>query len=371
MLFGIIGVGGFVAPRHIKAIYETGHVLDCAVDEHDSVGVLDQYYPDCEFFTDLEDLHQYLQDCKAQDKFLDFIAICTPNYLHFEHIEFALSHGIHAICEKPLVLDPNELDEIKDLEKKYDRRVFSLLQLRLHPAIIDLKNSVQASLQEEPSKIYHISLTYLVLRGKWYFNSWKGDEGKSGGLATNIGIHFFDMLLDIFGSVVDSVVHVRKHGCIGGFLTLEHAKVAWFLSASSSCLNLRQVHAYRSLVFEGEEIDFSSEFDALHTKCYQQILSNEGFGVDAVRSGIELAYAIRHLNPSKPGEDCHPLCHRALDQNDVQEWSPSQRIHPPFCLPRCPCMRPRGCESLAFLPLVRVHTHWQGREYRAKLCHWS
>ncbi|CCF80280.1 lipopolysaccharide biosynthesis protein wbpB [Helicobacter bizzozeronii CCUG 35545] len=191
MLFGIIGVGGFVAPRHIKAIYETGHVLDCAVDEHDSVGILDQYYLDCEFFTSLGDLHQYLQDCKAQNKFLDFMVICTPNYLHFEHIEFALSHGIHAICEKPLVLDPNELDEIKALEKKYNRRVFNILQLRTHPNIINLKNSIQASLQEDPSKIYHISLTYLVLRGKWYFNSWKGDEDKSGGLATNIGIHFF------------------------------------------------------------------------------------------------------------------------------------------------------------------------------------
>ncbi|GMT39022.1 Gfo/Idh/MocA family oxidoreductase [Helicobacter bizzozeronii] len=312
MLFGIIGVGGFVAPRHIKAIYETGHVLDCAVDEHDSVGILDQYYLDCEFFTSLADLHQYLQDCKAQNKFLDFMAICTPNYLHFEHIEFALSHGIHAICEKPLVLDPNELDEIKALEKKYNRRVFNILQLRTHPNIINLKNSIQASLQEDPSKIYHISLTYLVLRGKWYFNSWKGDEDKSGGLATNIGIHFFDILLDIFGGVVDNAVYIHEPDCIGGLLSLEHARVSWFLSINPSRFGLQQTGAYRSLVLEGKDVDFSSEFDSLHTKCYQQILNDEGYGVDVARPAIELASVIRHLSPSKPDEDCHPLCHKAL-----------------------------------------------------------
>ncbi|BCD47296.1 Gfo/Idh/MocA family oxidoreductase [Helicobacter suis] len=313
MLFGIIGVGGFIAPRHIKAIYETGHVLDCAVDVHDSVGVLDQYYLDCEFFTSLEDLHQYILNCKDQEKFLDFLAICTPNYLHFEHIEFALSHGINAICEKPLVLDPNELDEIKNLEKKYNRRVFNIMQLRLHPNMLDLKQNIQATLQNEPTKVYHISLTYLILRGKWYFSSWKGNIDRSGGLAANIGIHFFDMLLHIFGSVVDSVVHVHTAHCMGGLLTLEHAKVSWFLSVSPGSLGLRQDQAHRYLVLEGQEIDFSTGFEELHTKNYQQIINNEGLTLDDLRSAIELVDSIRHAKPSEPDTDCHPLCHKVLD----------------------------------------------------------
>ncbi|BDQ27945.1 Gfo/Idh/MocA family protein [Helicobacter heilmannii] len=310
MLFGIIGVGGFVAPKHIKAIYETGHVLDCAVDIHDSVGVLDQYYLDCEFFTSLEDLHQYLQECKADEKFLDFMVICTPNYLHFEHIEFALSHGINVICEKPLVLDPGELNEIRNLEKKYDRRVFNIMQLRLHPNVIDLKKSVQAALLDEPDKIYNISLTYLILRGKWYFNSWKGDEERSGGLALNLCIHFFDILLDIFGAVVDFAVHVHKHDCIGGTLRLEHAHVLWFLSINPAKLGLHRNGSYRSLVLEGQEIDFSHGMEDLCTKSYQEILSGEGLGLEDVRPSLELASDIRHANLTHTDEECHPLCHK-------------------------------------------------------------
>ncbi|WP_121021041.1 Gfo/Idh/MocA family protein [Helicobacter vulpis] len=312
MLFGIIGVGGFIAPKHLQAIQELGHVLDCAMDVHDSVRILDQYGLDCEFFNDLEDLHQYLQDCKAQEKNLDYMAICSPNYLHFEHIEFALSHGIHAICEKPLVLDPSELDEISALEKKYNKRVFNILQLRLHPNIMQLKEDVRAELLKVPDKIYEVSLTYLVLRGKWYLNSWKGDENKSGGLASNIGIHFFDILLDIFGGVVDNVVHVHQNDCMGGFLTLEHARVSWFLSINPEHLGIHHDSAYRSLVLEGNEIDFSDGFDDLHTQSYKQILDGEGVSVQSARPAIELVNAIRCMSPSSLDEDCHPLCHKAL-----------------------------------------------------------
>ncbi|WP_104742052.1 Gfo/Idh/MocA family oxidoreductase [Helicobacter ailurogastricus] len=311
MLFGIIGVGGFIAPKHLRAIYETGHVLDCAVDVHDSVGVLDQYYLDCEFFTSLEDLHQYLQECKAVEKFLDYMVICTPNYLHFEHIEFALNHGINVICEKPLVLDPGEINEIRNLEKKYNKRVFSIMQLRMHPHVIDLKKSVQATFLNEPDKVYNLSLTYLILRGKWYFNSWKGNEERSGGLAFNLCIHFFDMLLDIFGGVVDFAVHVHEHDCIGGSLTLEHANVSWFLSINPAKLGLHRNSSYRSLVLEGQEIDFSTGFEDLHTKSYQEIINGEGFGLEDVRPVLKLAQDISHANLSNPDEGCHPLCHKA------------------------------------------------------------
>ncbi|MFC3847953.1 Gfo/Idh/MocA family protein [Helicobacter baculiformis] len=318
MLFGVIGVGGFIAPKHLQAIRELGHVLDCAMDIHDSVRVLDQYGLDCEFFSDLEDLHQYLQDCKEREKFLDYMVICSPNYLHFEHIEFALSHGIHVICEKPLVLDPSELEEISALEKKYQRRVFNILQLRLHPNIIALKENVSAELLKDPSKVYEISLTYLILRGKWYLNSWKGDENKSGGLAANIGVHFFDILLDIFGDVVDNVVHVHQNDCMGGFLTLKHARISWFLSINPEHLGVHRDSAYRSLISEGNEIDFSDGFDDLHTQSYKQILEGDGIGVEDARAAIELVNAIRCMSPSNPEESCHPLCHKVL-HDDVSE----------------------------------------------------
>ncbi|GMB96888.1 Gfo/Idh/MocA family oxidoreductase [Helicobacter sp. NHP22-001] len=313
MLFGIIGVGGFIAPKHLKAIYETGHILDCATDVHDSVGVLDRYYLDCEFFTSLEDLHQYLQDCKVAGKFLDFMVICTPNYLHFEHIEFALNHGINVICEKPLVLDPSELDEIRNLETKYNKRVFNIMQLRLHPNVIDLKKSVQATLVDDPDKIYNISLTYLILRGKWYFNSWKGDEERSGGLALNLCIHFLDILLDIFGEVVDFAVHVHEHDCIGGVLNLKHAHVSWFLSINPAKLGLHRDNSYRALVLEGQEISFGHglEKENLYIKSYQEIISGNGLGLEDVRPALELADDIRHANLANSDEECHPLCHKA------------------------------------------------------------
>ncbi|CAM2887919.1 Gfo/Idh/MocA family protein [Helicobacter felis] len=310
MLFGIIGAGGFIAPRHVEVIHELGHVLDCAMDIHDSVRYLDQYGLGCEFFTDLEDLHQYLETCKDQGKFLDYMVICSPNYLHFEHIEFALSHGINVICEKPLVLDPGELSEIQDLEKKYNKKVFNILQLRFHPNIISLKENVRAEIDKHPDRIYEISLTYLILRGKWYLNSWKGDELKSGGLASNIGVHFFDILLDIFGDVVDSIVHVHQNDCVGGFLTLQHARISWFLSINPEHLGAQRENSYRSLVLEGEEIDFSDGFDDLHIDNYKAILNGEGVGVETARKAVELVNAIRCSAIGNLDEHAHPLCLR-------------------------------------------------------------
>lgn len=292
--FALIGAAGFIAPRHLKAIKETGSNLVAALDKHDNVGILDSYFPNADFFTEFERFDRHLDKLKRKGQRVDFISICSPNYLHDSHIRFALRHGADAICEKPLVLNPWNLDALTEIENETGKRVFTILQLRLHPSIIALRERV---LNSPAGKVYDIDLKYITSRGNWYQTSWKGDNSKGGGIATNIGIHFFDMLIWIFGTVKD--VHVSKldpdHA--SGSLKLERANVNWFLSINYDHLpeEIKKAgkRTFRTLTMENEEIEFSEGFTDLHTKSYAEILNGNGFGLREARPSIELVHAIR------------------------------------------------------------------------------
>lgn len=308
--FALIGVAGFIAPRHMKAIKELGHNLLIAVDKHDSVGILDSYFPDAVFFTEFERFDRHIEKLRFdKEVLLDYVSICSPNYLHDAHVRFAFRVGAQAICEKPLVLNPWNLDALSALEKRYGTKVYTILQLRLHPAIIALRRKIRNA----PSRTYDIDLTYITSRGNWYMYSWKGDIEKSGGLVTNIGIHFFDMLAWIFGPPRSSVVHLNEPRKSGGIIELEHARVRWFLSIDRNDLGLldgpdaAKKTTYRSLVIDGEKFDFSEGFTDLHTESYRKILEGKGFGIKDCRTSIDIAHAIRHLEPDNPGAGAHPL----------------------------------------------------------------
>lgn len=297
--FALIGAAGYIAPRHLKAIKDTGNNLVAALDKHDNVGILDSYFPDCDFFTEFERFDRHLDKLKRQGTKIDYVTICTPNYLHDSHIRFALRHGADAICEKPLVLNPWNVDALSEIEKETGKQVNTILQLRLHPSIIALRNKVQNGPKD---KIYDVDLTYITSRGNWYHISWKGDLSKSGGIATNIGIHFFDMLIWVFGGVVKNEVTRIDDDSAEGFIELERAKVKWMLS-----INYMHIPAefreqgkrtYRSLRTEGEEIEFSDGFTDLHTKSYEEILKGNGFRLTEARPSIELAHQIR-VNSTK------------------------------------------------------------------------
>ncbi|MCA1980908.1 MAG: Gfo/Idh/MocA family oxidoreductase, partial [Calditerrivibrio sp.] len=234
--FAIIGVGGYIAPRHLKAIKETGNVLRAALDRNDSVGIIDSYFPEADFFTEFERFDRHIDKMRRKGDSIDFVSICSPNYLHDAHVRFALRSGANAICEKPLVLNPWNIDGLREIEQETGKKVYTILQLRLHDNIISLKNRVEKEIQNNPNKVWDVDLTYITSRGKWYFNSWKGDESKSGGLATNIGIHFFDMLSFIFGEVKENIVYLRDSDVCAGYLGLKHARVRWFLSINSNYL---------------------------------------------------------------------------------------------------------------------------------------
>lgn len=309
--FGLIGVGGFVAPRHLQAIKHNYGKLICAIDKHDSVGILDSYFPNADFFTESERFERYLDKLKRNNKPLDFISICSPNYLHDTHIRLALRNGSCAICEKPIVLNPWNLDALIQAQEESGYKIYTILQLRLHPSIIALKERVKAQLNKEPHKIFDIDLSYITARGKWYFHSWKGDESKSGGVATNIGVHFFDMLLWIFGTCKESIIHIRNERSVSGLLILEHAKVRWFLSIDETLLpdecKAQGKRVYRSLTLENEEFSFSDGFNDLHTKSYKEILCGNGFECTESKAAIELVYHIRHIKPIGVKGDYHPL----------------------------------------------------------------
>ncbi len=308
--FAIIGVAGYVAPRHLKAIKETGNRLVAALDKCDSVGILDQYFDDVDFFTEFERFDRHAEKLRrmGEDKRIHYVSICSPNYLHDAHIRFALRIGADAICEKPLVLNPWNLDALEEMERETGKRVYNILQLRVHPAILALKEKVEKS---PPDKIYDIDLIYITSRGKWYFISWKGDVSKSGGIATNIGIHFFDMLLWIFGKMKHSEVHYSDPRKMGGYLELERARVRWFLSLDKRDLPPRAVEegktTYRSILIDGEEIEFSTGFTDLHTVVYREILEGRGFGISDARPSIELTYMIRNSSPIGIRDTSHPL----------------------------------------------------------------
>ena len=308
--FALIGAAGYIAPRHMKAIKETGNKLVAALDKNDSVGVIDSHFPEADFFTEFERFDRHLDMLRRNGDAVDYVGIASPNYLHDSHIRFALRGGADAICEKPLVLSPWNIDGLQEIEKESGCKVHNILQLRLHPSIIELKECVQKELKENPDKIYDIDLTYLTSRGNWYFTSWKGDEKKSGGIATNIGVHFYDMLTWIFGEVKNNYVHLYQDDVAAGFLNLKHARVRWFLSVNydyiPEAIKAQGQRTYRSITVDNDEIEFSGGFTDLHTISYQHILNSGGFGLEEARGSIETVHDIRVSGISNGGEK-HPF----------------------------------------------------------------
>ena len=293
--FALIGAGGYIAPRHMKAIKETGNNLIAALDKHDSVGILDSYFPDASFFTEYERFDRHLEKLKRQNIPIDYVSICSPNYLHDAHIRFGLRIGANAICEKPIVLNPWNIDALEEIESETGGHVYTILQLRLHPAIIALKEKIKTASERKKHKI---NLTYITSRGNWYHSSWKGDIQKSGGIATNIGVHFFDMLLWIFGDVVNNEVLEHGRDTARGILELGNAEVNWMLSINENMLppDIRKAgkRTYRSLSIDGEAFEFSEGFTELHTISYQQILSGNGFRLSETRKAVQLVHEIRN-----------------------------------------------------------------------------
>lgn len=315
--FALIGAAGYIAPRHMQAIKDTGNQLVAALDPSDSVGILDRYFNDVDFFTEFErfDRHLDLLRRKDQGNEVHYVSICSPNYLHDAHMRFALRNGAHAICEKPLVLNPWNLDALEEVENASDYRIYNVLQLRVHPTIKELKEKASQNIGN--GKKANIDLTYITSRGKWYFYSWKGQLEKSGGVATNIGIHFFDMLLWIYGQVKYSEVHYADQSKIAGFLELEHANIRWFLSLDRNDLPAKTTEAgkptYRSIQINDDDVEFSGGFTDLHTIVYQDILAGKGYGIADARPSIELAYQIRHARPTGvKGYYTHPLLAKAI-----------------------------------------------------------
>lgn len=293
--FALIGAAGYIAPRHMQAIKAVGGNLVAALDKHDSVGILDSYFPDCDFFTEFERFDRHLDKLKRKGIKIDYVSICSPNYLHDSHIRFALRHGADAICEKPLVLNPWNIDALAEIEEETGRKIYTILQLRLHPSIIALREKIMNGLK---NKVYDVELTYITSRGHWYHHSWKGDVSKSGGIATNIGIHFFDMLIWVFGDVKGSNVIELKASKASGQLKLNQANVGWKLSVEYEDIpdNLKQEgkRTYRSLKLEGDEVEFSDGFGDLHERSYEEILRGHGFGLQESKKTIELVQQFRN-----------------------------------------------------------------------------
>jgi len=311
--FAIIGVGGYIAVRHLKAIKDTGNILLASLDPSDSVGIIDSYFPDCHFFVEFERFDRHVDKLRRSGVQIDFVSICSPNYLHDSHIRFALRSGAAAICEKPLVLNPWNIEALSEIEKEYNRKIYNILQLRLHPVLIDLKKKIESG----PRGVIHdLDLTYITSRGNWYFTSWKGDIHKSGGIATNIGVHFFDMLTWIFGKVKKNVVHLLHPSKASGFLELENARVRWFLSLDYQDLpeqaKQKGIRTYRSIVMDNTEIEFSEGFTDLHSKSYEEILAGRGFGLSESQQSIEIVYQIRNATPVGLQGDYHELCKQVL-----------------------------------------------------------
>src|SRR5690554_1083449 len=309
--FALIGASGYIAPRHMKAIKDTGHTLVAALDPYDGIGVMDRYFPQASFFTEFERFDRFVDKWRRDGGHkIDYVSICSPNYLHDSHIRFALRSGADAISEKPLVLNPWNVDQLKVMENETGKKIHNILQLRLHPALIALKEKISQELQQDPNKIYNIDLTYLTSRGRWYFVSWKGNDAKSGGIASNIGVHFFDMLSWIFGEVQETIVHLKSADTNAGFLTMKNANVRWFLSVNATYIpelvKNEGLTTYRSMTIDGEEIEFSSGFTDLHTKSYEEILKGNGFGLEEAYSSVYTVANIRTLEAIGLKGDYHP-----------------------------------------------------------------
>lgn len=317
--FGLIGVAGYIAPRHLKAIKDTGNELVAAADRHDSVGILDQFFPNAAFFTEIERFDRHLDKLRRNNEGIDYLSICSPNHLHDAHIRLALRNHATAICEKPLVLNPWNLDLLSKLEEEFQKRIYTILQLRVHPKLMELKERVRRETEEvrgerqeargerlegrgkkaEAKKKYNIDLLYITSRGQWYDFSWKGDKAKSGGLITNLGIHFFDLLIWIFGKPTNHEMEINTNQKAKGSMELEHANVNWFLSIDKNDLPMDVLNSgkstYRSLVMDGKEIEFSEGFTELHTEVYKRVLDGKGFGLEQVRPSIELVQKLRNF----------------------------------------------------------------------------
>ncbi len=308
--FTLIGAAGYIAPRHMKAIKETGNGLVAAFDPNDSVGIIDSYFPDADFFTEFERFDRHINMLRQvnNEKAVDYVSICSPNYLHDSHIRFALRSNADAICEKPIVLNHWNIDMLQSIEKDTGRKVYTVLQLRLHPSIIALKKKVEESPADTK---FDIDLTYIAARGKWYFYSWKGDVKKSGGVATNIGVHFYDMLHFVFGKVIENKLHYRNESKAAGFIEYEKARVRWFLSVDANDLPVAVAaqgkRTFRSLLINGEEVEFSEGFTDLHTRVYENILNGQGFDLEANRVSIETVGSIRTQQPLGLVGDYHPF----------------------------------------------------------------
>lgn len=311
--FAMTGVAGYIAPRHLKAIKETGNNLVAAVDPNDSVGILDSYFDQAKFFTEFERFDRHIEKLRRQgeDKRVQYITICSPNYLHDAHVRFALRVGADAICEKPLVLNPWNIDALQELEHESGKRVFTILQLRVHPSLIELKSQI---MKVATSKKREIEMTYVTSRGGWYLVSWKGQVERSGGLVTNIGIHFFDLLIWLFGNVQHSEVHLSNPTKAGGYIELQNAVVRWYLSIDKSDLPAevaaRNQTTYRSITIDGREIEFSGGFTDLHTVVYREILGGGGFGLEAARPSVELAHDIRNAIPIGINDHAHEFARK-------------------------------------------------------------
>lgn len=306
--FALIGAAGFIAPRHLKAIKETGNNLVAALDKFDQVGILDSYFPNADFFTEFERFDRHIDKLKRDGTKLDYVSICTPNYLHDSHIRFALRHHANAICEKPLVLNPWNVEALSQIEKETNQKVFTILQLRHHPSIIALREKIHNGPKD---KVYDVDLSYITSRGNWYQISWKGELAKSGGVATNIGIHFFDMLIWVFGALKANKVHALEKDYAAGYLELEHARVRWFLSINydhiPAAVRSAGKRTYRSLTMEGQEIEFSDGFTDLHTTSYKEIVAGRGYGLKDAAPAIQVAHDIRHGQIDSNLDLAHPV----------------------------------------------------------------
>lgn len=308
--FALTGLAGYISPRHLQAIKDTGNRLVAAVDPHDSVGIIDSYFPEAAFFTEVERFDRHLEKIKreSKDKAIDYLSICSPNNLHDAHIRLAMRVGADAICEKPLVLNPWNLDALQALEKEYGQRVWTILQLRVHPSLIELKEKLEA---QKSNKRHKIRLTYITSRGLWYHYSWKGNEEQSGGIGTNIGIHFFDMLMWLFGPAQSMELHIREKNRMGGFLELPNADVEWYLSLEPEDIpdnENNQQRTFRSIAVDGDELEFSGGFTDLHTRVYEETIAGNGFGIEDARPSIELVHKLRTMQVSeKPSGLIHPI----------------------------------------------------------------
>jgi UDP-N-acetyl-2-amino-2-deoxyglucuronate dehydrogenase len=306
--FGIIGVAGYIAVRHLRAIKDTGNNLLASLDKFDSVGIIDNYFPESDFFVEFERFDRHFEKLKRNGTKIDYVSICSPNYLHDSHIRFALRHKADAICEKPIVLNPWNVDALQQIEKETGKRVYTILQLRLHSKILELREKIENGPKD---KVYNMDLIYITSRGNWYNISWKGDMQKSGGVATNIGVHFFDMLGWIFGKTKTNIVHLSEQNKAAGYLELEKARIRWFLSVDYNdipeTVKKAGKRTYRSMVVDGEEMEFSEGFNELHTSSYRGILAGNGFGLEESRQSVEIAYLIRNAKPVGLQGDYHPI----------------------------------------------------------------